>query len=143
MGNHWVYCLYYTFSSIKKTKCLMKQFLLVFVGGGLGSVFRFFLSQISFFNFSKFPISTLLSNIIGCFILGLILGYAIKNEQLNSPQTLLLATGFCGGLTTFSTFAYENISMIKSGDISQIFFYTFLSLLFGFIAVFIGLQLSK
>ena len=121
----------------------MKQFLLVFVGGGLGSVFRFFLSQISFFNFSKFPISTLLSNIIGCFILGLILGYAIKNEQLNSPQTLLLATGFCGGLTTFSTFAYENISMIKSGEISQIFFYTFLSLLFGFIAIFIGLQLSK
>ena len=143
MGNHWVYCLYYTSSGIKKTKCLMKQFLLVFVGGGLGSVFRFFLSQISFFNFSKFPISTLLSNIIGCFILGLILGYAIKNEQLNSPQTLLLATGFCGGLTTFSTFAYENISMIKSGEISQIFFYTFLSLLFGFIAVFIGLQLSK
>ena len=143
MGNHWVYCLYYTSSSIKKTKCLMRQFLLVFVGGGLGSVFRFFLSQISFFNFSKFPISTLISNIIGCFILGLILGYAIKNEQLNSPQTLLLATGFSGGLTTFSTFAFENISMIKSGDINQVFFYTFLSLLLGFIAIFIGLQLSK
>ena len=143
MGNHWFHLFCNCSGGIKKTKCLMKQFLLVFVGGGLGSVFRFFLSQISFFNFSKFPISTLLSNIIGCFILGLILGYAIKNEQLNSPQTLLLATGFCGGLTTFSTFAYENISMIKSGDISQIFFYTFLSLLFGFIAVFIGLQLSK
>ena len=121
----------------------MKQFLLVFIGGGLGSILRFLLSQIPILNFSKFPTTTLISNIIGCFILGLVLGYAIKNDHLNSPQTLLLATGFCGGLTTFSTFAYENISMIKSGDINQLFFYTFLSLLLGFIAVFVGLQLSK
>lgn len=121
----------------------MKQFLLVFIGGGLGSMLRFLLSQIPILNFSKFPTPTLISNIIGCFILGLVLGYAIKNDHLNSPQTLLLATGFCGGLTTFSTFAYENISMIKSGDINQLFFYTFLSLLLGFIAVFVGLQLSK
>ena len=121
----------------------MKQFLLIFIGGGLGSVFRFLISQISFFNFSKFPAPTLLSNTIGCLILGIVLGYAIKNNHLNSPQTLLLATGFCGGLTTFSTFAYENISMIKSGDINQLFFYTFLSIFLGFISIYIGLFISK
>jgi len=121
----------------------MKQFLLVFIGGGLGSVFRFFISQISFFNYSKFPVPTLLSNVIGCFILGLVLGYAIKNDHLNSPQTILLAAGFCGGLTTFSTFAYENITLLKNGDISQLLIYTFLSLFLGFIAIIIGLQLSK
>ena len=143
MGNHWFHLFCNCFGGIKKTKCLVKQFLLVFIGGGLGSIFRYLLSQIPILNFSKFPIPTLISNVIGCFILGLVLGYAIKNDHLNSPQTLLLSTGFCGGLTTFSTFAYENISMIKSGDINQIFFYTFLSLLLGFIAVFVGLQLSK
>ena len=121
----------------------MKQFLLIFIGGGLGSVFRFLISQISFFIFSKFPAPTLLSNTIGCLILGIVLGYAIKNNLLNSPQTLLLATGFCGGLTTFSTFAYENISMIKSGDINQLFFYTFLSIFLGFISIYIGLLISK
>ena len=52
----------------------MKQFLLVFIGGGLGSVFRFLISQISCFNYSKFPAPTLLSNIIGCLILGIVLG---------------------------------------------------------------------
>lgn len=121
----------------------MKQFLLVFIGGGLGSGFRFLLSKIPFQNISKFPHPTLLSNIIGCFILGIILGYAIKNDHLNSPQTLLLATGFCGGLTTFSTFAYENISMIKAGDFTQFLFYTFLSLFLGLGAVFLGLHFSK
>ena len=121
----------------------MKQFLLVFIGGGLGSGFRFMLSKIPFFSFIKFPIPTLLSNIIGCFILGLIFGYAIKNNHLNSPQTLLLASGFCGGLTTFSAFAYENISMIKSGEINQIFFYTFISLFLGFLSIYIGLHISK
>ena len=121
----------------------MKQFLLVFIGGGLGSGFRFMLSKIPFFSFIKFPIPSLLSNILGCFILGLIFGYAIKNNHLNSPQTLLLATGFCGGLTTFSTFAYENITIIKSGDITHAIIYTLLSLVLGLFAVYLGLFLSK
>mgnify|MGYP003944173733 CR=1 FL=1 len=121
----------------------MIQFLLVFIGGGLGSGFRFILSKIPFFSFIKFPIPTLLSNILGCFILGLIFGYAIKNNHLNSPQTLLLTTGFCGGLTTFSTFAYENVTIIKSGDITHAIIYTLLSLVLGLFAVYLGLFLSK
>ena len=143
MGCYRFYCFRFTSCNFKKTKYFVKQLLIVFIGGGLGSVFRFVLTKISILNYSKFPAPTLISNVIGCFILGLVLGYAIKNNHLNSPQTLLLATGFCGGLTTFSTFAYENISLIKSGDISQLLFYTFLSLLLGFSSIFLGLQLSK
>ena len=143
MGNIRFYYIFLYPIIFKKIKRFMKQFLLVFIGGGLGNVFKFFLSKISFFNYSKFPIPTLLSNTVGCFILGLVLGYAIKNEHLNSPQTILLAAGFCGGLTTFSTFAYENISLIKNGDISQVLIYTLLSLFLGFIAIILGLELSK
>ena len=143
MGNYWFCFICWYSSCIEKVKRFMKQFLLVFIGGGLGSVFRFLISQISFFNYSKFPAPTLLSNIVGCLILGVVLGNAIKNNHLNSPQTLLLASGFCGGLTTFSTFAYENISMIKSGDIGQLFFYTFISLFLGFLSIYIGLHISK
>jgi CrcB protein len=143
MGDYWLSFIYFFISYFKKIKHFMKQFLLVFFGGGLGSVFRYLISKIPLFNFSKFPIPTLFSNIIGCFILGIVLGYAIKNDHLNSPQTLLLATGFCGGLTTFSAFAYENLAFIKSGEITQVFFYTLISLILGFSAIFIGLQLSK
>jgi CrcB protein len=143
VGYNWFSFLRILVSCFKKTKCIMKQFLLVFLGGGLGSVFRYLISKISIFSYYKFPSSTLISNVIGCFILGLVLGYAIKNNHLNSPQTILLATGFCGGLTTFSTFAYENIEFIKSGELSLLFLYTLISLVLGFSAVFVGLQLVK
>jgi CrcB protein len=121
----------------------MKQFLLVFVGGGFGSMLRFALSK--FLNNSQngIPYGTFAANIIGSLLIGLILGFAVKNDTLSSNQTLLLATGFCGGFTTFSTFAYENHVLLKSGDFTSFAIYTIASFVLGFLAVFFGMYLAK
>ena len=121
----------------------MKQLLLVFVGGGFGSMARFVLSK--YFNNSEngLPYGTFLANTIGSLLIGFILGLALKNNSINQNQTLLLATGFCGGFTTFSTFAYENHILLKSGDFFSFFSYTIGSFILGFAAVFLGMYLVK
>ncbi len=121
----------------------MKQLLLVFFGGGFGSMARFVLSK--YFNNSAdgIPYGTFLANIIGSLFIGVILGLALKNDTLSQNQTLLLATGFCGGFTTFSTFAYENHIFLKSGDFTSFFIYTIGSFTLGFAAVFLGMYLMK
>ena len=121
----------------------MKQLLLIFIGGGLGSIFRYAITNLSSIYFTKIPFHTLISNTIGCLIFGLIMGWAIKSNQINSPQTLLFTVGFCGGLTTFSTFANENINLLKSGEINYFIFYTFISIMTSIASILIGIQLTK
>ena len=82
------------------------------------------------------PLGTLTVNMLGCLLIGLILGYAQKENTLTSNQTLLLATGFCGGFTTFSAFANENLELLKNGEIFNFSVYTIGSVLVGILAVF-------
>ncbi|BAO74577.1 fluoride efflux transporter CrcB [Winogradskyella sp. PG-2] len=121
----------------------MKQLILVFVGGGFGSVMRFIIGKWLNNSENGIPYGTFLANIIGSLLIGVILGLAAKNETLSQSQTLLLATGFCGGFTTFSTFAYENHVFLKSGDFTSFALYTIASFVIGFLAVFLGMYLVK
>ncbi|WP_452231798.1 fluoride efflux transporter CrcB [Lacinutrix sp. MEBiC02595] len=121
----------------------MKNLLLVFVGGGFGSVLRYIIGKYLNNTENGIPYGTFLANILGSLLIGFILGYALKNNNLSSNQTLLLATGFCGGFTTFSTFAYENHLFLKSGDFTSFAIYTIASFVLGFLAVFSGMYLAK
>lgn len=121
----------------------MKQLFFVFIGGGLGSVLRYIISRYLNQTGSGFPLGTFTANILGSLLIGIIIGLAAKNNTLSQNQTLLLATGFCGGFTTFSTFAYENQVLFKSGDFTSFALYTFASFIVAFLAVFAGMYLSR
>lgn len=121
----------------------MKQVLLVFLGGGFGSVARFLLGKFLNNPETGIPYGTFAANILGSLLIGLILGLAARNETLTQSQTLLLATGFCGGFTTFSTFAYENHVFLKNGDFMTFALYTIVSFAIAFLAVFAGMYFSR
>jgi CrcB protein len=121
----------------------MKNLVLVFIGGGFGSALRYLIGKYLNSPESGIPYGTFAANILGSLLIGVILGLAAKNNTLNSNQTLILATGFCGGFTTFSTFAYENHVLLKSGDFTSFAVYTIASFVVGFLAVFLGLFLVK
>jgi len=121
----------------------MKQIILVFIGGGFGSALRFLIGKWLNSTETGIPYGTFAANILGSLLIGIILGLAAKNDSLTQNQTLLLATGFCGGFTTFSTFAYENHVFLKSGDFMTFAIYTIASFIVGFLAVFLGMYLVK
>ncbi|MDG2193952.1 MAG: fluoride efflux transporter CrcB [Polaribacter sp.] len=121
----------------------MKQLLLVFVGGGFGSVLRYIIGKHMNNPETGIPYGTFAANILGSLLIGVVLGMATKNNTLSENHTLLLATGFCGGFTTFSAFAYENQVFLKSGDFVSFAVYTIASFVVGFLAVFAGMYLVK
>ena len=109
----------------------------------MGSALRYLVAS-AMNQYSKvLPFGTFTVNILGCLLIGLILGYAQRENTLTSNQTLLLATGFCGGFTTFSAFANENLELIKNGEIFNLSAYTIGSILVGVLAVFIGFSLTN
>ncbi len=122
---------------------MIKNLLLVFIGGGLGSVLRYLLSKFLNQPGFTFPLGTFAVNIIGSFILGFLIGYLARHNYFNSEIQLIFAIGFCGGFTTFSTFSSENYTLLRGGDYQYLLFYAFLSLILGVLAIGLGFFTSK
>ncbi len=121
----------------------MKQLLLVFIGGGIGSSLRYLISKSLNPLFGNFYLGTFTVNIIGCLLIGLILGLSARENLLTQNHTLLLATGFCGGFTTFSAFAFEKHELFKIEAFTSLSVYLISSIVLGVLAVALGLWLSK
>lgn len=121
----------------------MKQLVLVFVGGGIGSTLRYALSKFMNSPATGIPYGTFTANILGSLLMGIILGLVLKSEAISTNTVLFLATGFCGGFTTFSTFAYENHVFLKAGDFTSFALYTISSFVVGFAMVFLGMWSVK
>lgn len=123
---------------------MIKQILLVGLGGGIGSILRFLSSVLTAKYYSNaFPISTFAVNIIGCFLIGLLVGALGQNVQTNQDLKFLFITGFCGGFTTFSAFAFENFTLIQNNNYWTLIAYIGLSVLTGLLAVWLGVTLTK
>jgi len=120
---------------------MLKNFLLVGLGGMIGSMLRYMFSIV--IKPSSFPFSTLLVNIIGCLLIGLIIGFGSKNGSLNEPWKLFFATGICGGFTTFSAFSVECVYLLEQQRYTAMLAYIAISIVVGLAATFAGIQLAK
>ena len=117
---------------------MIRNLLLVALGGAGGSVLRYLLSNIN----TSFPWGTFAVNVLGSFLIGLLVSLMSKGV-LSPEMKLLLVTGFCGGFTTFSTFANESFSMMKAGDVLLTALYVGASVIIGILAVWGGMTLSN
>ncbi len=122
---------------------MLKSFALVGLGGALGSMARYGIAKIFVEITSTYPLATGITNVIGCFLIGVFVGFAERNEWLQGNLLLLLSTGFCGGFTTFSAFALENSYLIQQKLLTTTILYSLGSLIFGILACLWGLSLTR
>jgi CrcB protein len=123
---------------------MIKTLFLIGTGGFLGSISRFLTSRYFQNNFpSAFPYGTLFVNVTGCLLIGLIYGISEKSSLFTTEWKMFLAVGFCGGFTTFSAFANENLALLRDGDFFHFLLYTGLSIFLGLSATFVGVLITK
>ena len=116
----------------------MLNCLVVAFGGGIGACLRYLIGLIPLKEPFVFPVKTLVINLLGCFVIGLVASLALKNSSLSSKLVLFIKTGFCGGFTTFSTFALETETLIKTGQSGLAVLYVALSVVAGVGLAFAG-----
>ena len=116
----------------------MLNCLVVAFGGGIGACLRYLTGLIPLKEPFTFPIKTLVINLLGCFVIGFITALAVKNSSLSPKTVLFIKAGFCGGFTTFSTFALETEMLFKTGHAGLAVVYIALSVIFGISLVLVG-----
>ena len=118
------------------------NYLLVFLGGGLGSVCRFGIAQWLANYKLHFPWATILANVLACLVLGALVGLALKS-RVNAPMGFFLMVGFCGGFSTFSTFTNETFQLLATGDMGKALANVALSLVVCLASLFMGIKASS
>jgi CrcB protein len=122
----------------------MRALLFVGIGGGLGSIFRYVISVFVGRHIPiVFPMGTLLVNISGCFLIGVFYSIFARHADFNNDWRLFLITGICGGYTTFSTFSYDGLVLLKQGANLSFMLYALGSVVIGLLATFAGIALFK
>lgn len=117
----------------------MKEILVVGLGGFLGAISRYGISSYIDRVFGKsFPAGTLVVNVLGCFIIGLLMTLVEDERFPNKTLQLLIITGLLGSLTTFSTFGHQSLDLIRKGSFSVAFLNVVCNIIVGFLAVGLG-----
>lgn len=116
------------------------MYIFVGLGGALGSMLRYFLSN-TIKNNGDFPLGTFIINVVGSFLIGLIAFYAEKNN-LDSRLVLFLKVGFCGGFTTFSTFVFEIFNLGDNNSLGTGIFYAFISIILSLFAIYMAREIA-
>lgn len=123
---------------------MLRTVLLVGIGGFLGSVSRFLAEQgLHRYFDTVFPIGTMTVNIVGSFIIGIVYAVAERDNLVSPEMRMFLAVGFCGGFTTFSSFAFDNLNLLKDSGFLYLSLYVAGSVFLGLLAVYFGTQVHK
>ena len=123
---------------------MLKTLFIIGSGSFLGGVARYLTARVVQNSFvSSFPFGTMAVNLLGCLLIGLIFGISERTNMISDEWRIFLTVGFCGGFTTFSTFANENMALLRDGNFFYFALYTGLSVFLGLVAVFFGNALTK
>ncbi len=118
---------------------MFQTVMIIGTGSFLGGVTRFGLSRLFYPQpGTSFPIGTFVVNVVGCFLIGVLIGAIEKGALTHSGWKLFLTVGFCGGFTTFSAFAFENFLLLRNGNYLLFSLYTSLSVFLCLMALFLG-----
>jgi fluoride exporter len=121
----------------------MSAVLWVALGGGLGSAARYtFNATLTRWLGDQFPWGILLANVLGCFVMGLVAACLLRLPMNDTPR-LFIATGFLGGFTTFSAFAFDTLKLVQSGQSADAIVYVLASVLLSLLAVVLGFALAR
>jgi fluoride exporter len=123
---------------------MLKTMLIVGSGGFIGSALRYLVQvNVEKLMSSTFPMGTLLVNVTGSFIIGIIYAFAEKGNLMSPEWRIFLAVGICGGFTTFSSFTMDNLNLMKDNSLIQLLLYTGGSIFLGILAVYLGIILTR